>query len=541
MAANFSRSMLAPRFRTLISTAAVLSTIVLLAAAICLAQTAGPKNGSAVSGPESPPKPAAAKTPLTDSERAELLELIRTLQERVTKLEAAQAAGAAGAVSRDATATAPPLPAVTTAPAETASANEALARNQDDTKQDDPNVKKGVPIQKPWGMYEPGAGFKIGQTELASLNISGYVVARYLNQNPANQTSFTDHLGRSQSVKPRQDFQFHRAMVYLQGFAFNPKVAYNITLWTVNDTGQVAIIGALTYAHNKHLMVGMGWNGLPGTRSIHGSHPYWPSYDRVMADEFFRPYFTSGLFAQGEIVPGLKYDAMIGNNLSQLGISAAKLTRDLAKSVSLTWQPTTHEFGPRNAFGDFEGHNKLATQFGIAYTRSREDRFNTNGSTFPDNTIIRLADSLALFETGALANGVTVQKASYQLFAADAGMKYKGFWLQAEGYYRILDNFIADGALPLRTIQDKGFYVQSSYMIVPKKFELYGATSWIFSQMGKPKEFIGGANYYPFENRNFRMNLHVINVDESAVSSTFGFYTGGLKGWSLSTGTTLLF
>jgi hypothetical protein len=27
--------------------------------------------------------------------------------------------------------------------------------------------------------------------------------------------------------------------------------------------------------------------------------------DRVMADEFFRPYFGSGVYANGEILPGL--------------------------------------------------------------------------------------------------------------------------------------------------------------------------------------------------------------------------------------------
>jgi hypothetical protein len=259
-----------------------------------------------------------------------------------------------------------------------------------------------------------------------------------------------------------------------------------------------------------------------------------------MADEFFRPYFTQGVKVQGDIVKGLQYEFVVGNNSSALGVSAVKLDRQLSYGGSLTWRPTTAEFGPRAAFGDFESHEKLATQFGIAYTNSREQRFSEN-NTKPENTTIRLADSLNVFDNDAFANGVTVSQVDYQLFSTDVGIKYKGFWIQAEGYYRILDNFIADGPMPLRTLQDKGFYVQASYMVVPKTIELYGATSTIFSQFGRPWEVLGGGNYYPFKNRNFRFNVHVVNVNKSAVSSTFGYYVGGLKGWSMTVGSSILF
>jgi hypothetical protein len=499
-------------------------------------------------GDNAPAKPEVKSGPLTDKEREELLELIKNLQERVTKLESAQTAGSGGVPQNQSAApvyprssspiydgSAPPKnPTPSTDPS-------TAAKAQDKDKNDD-KLNKGVPILKPWYEWEPGEGFKVAQSEIASLNIGGYLAVRYLNQIHRGERTFVDHLGRIREVKPRQDFQFHRAMLFLQGFVFNPKVSYNVTLWTVNDTAQNAIIGGISYAINKHAIIGMGWNALPGTRSLHGSHPYWPSYDRVMADEFFRPFFTQGFFAQGEITKTLKYDFMIGNNMSNLDVKATKLDRNLAFGGSLTWKPTTGEFGPRSAFGDFEGHQKLATQFGVAYTRARDDRQNLDDlKAAPENTVIKLADSLNVFEYGALAEGVTVKKLKYQLYAADAGMKYKGLWLQAEVYYRILDDFEANGVIPMTSIQDKGFYVQGSYMAVPKLFEVYGATSWIFSRMGDPKEFIVGANYYPFRNRNFRINFHGVNVDRSPVSSTFGYYTAGLKGWSITAGSSVLF
>lgn len=401
----------------------------------------------------------------------------------------------------------------------------------------DPRGSSGSPAL--FGEWNPGEGFTVAKTRWGQLDLSGYMVTRYLNQLPPEQTA-TDQLGRPIPVQPRQDFQFHRVLLYTKGWLFSPKFNYTTVIWTVNDTTQVAVGGALFYIFNKHLTFGGGYTALPGTQSMHGSHPYWPSYDRVMADEFFRPFYTQGVFGFGEVAPRLVYRFAVGNNLSLLGITANQLSRDLSAGGSLTWQPTTGEFGPRGAFGDYENHERLATQFNIAYTRSREPRFSPQDEAAA-NTTLRLANSLNVFETGAFANGVTVTKVTYRMASAAAGMKYRGFWLQGEGYARRLDDFVADGPLPVSAVRDYGFYVQASYMVVPKKLELYGATSYIFSNYGNPKEIISGVNWYPWDTRNIRANVHVINVARSPVSSTFGFYNAQLTGPIVAVGMTAFY
>ncbi len=390
-----------------------------------------------------------------------------------------------------------------------------------------------------FGEFNPGRGFTVARGEYGELSLSGYMAARFLDQLPGVQTA-VDHLGRPIAVSPRQDFQFHRVMLFSSGWLFHPKFQYSTFLWTVQDTNQVAVGGALYYTFGSYMTLGMGWNAYPGTMSMQGSHPYWESYDRVMADEFFRPYFSQGLFAQGQITPKLQYRWMFGNNNSNLDVAAVKLDRKLSFGGALTWLPTTGEFGPRGAFGDYEWHESLATRFNLAYTYSPEERQAPIG-TPAGNTTLRLADSLNLFDTGALVNGVTIEKAHYQLVSASAGMKYHGFWLQGEGYYRILDNFFADGTLPVGAVRDTGFYVQAASMIVPKRIELYGATSYVFSNYGHPKEFIFGNNYYPWNTRNIRLNTQLIYVWQSPVSSTFGFYVGQLTGPVFSIGVTALY
>jgi hypothetical protein len=403
--------------------------------------------------------------------------------------------------------------------------------------------KGGLPVSEPegstpgegyWGKYDGGTGFTVAKTDIAQLNISGYLLGRYINQ-IANSDTFVDHLGQVRPIDPRNDIQLQRAMVWFRGWLFDPKFRFDSTLWTVNSTEQIALIGMITYEFNDAFTLGVGVNRMQGSLSMHFSHPFWNAPDRVMADEFFRPGFVSGLFALGEPIPGLRYMAMIGPALGQLGVNAAQFTRDYAYSGSVWWMPTTHEFGPREAFGDFEDHKELATLFSVASAYSpKDDRFDQPNSNDPDNNIVRTSDSLNFYGLGALAPGVTVQHATYFLASAAAGFKYHGWAAEAEGYYREMSNIHADGPIPIERMIDTGFYVQSSYMVLPKTLEIYGATSQIYGQFNSAFEYLVGMNYYPFHVRNARINAQVIDVNHSPVSSLFGYYVGGMTGTTVS-------
>jgi hypothetical protein len=305
------------------------------------------------------------------------------------------------------------------------------------------------------------------------------------------------------------------------------------------------LFGVIGYQFTRRFSLYAGINGSPGTRSLQGSHPFWLGHDRVMADEFFRPYFAFGTWAQGEITPGLWYNAFVGNNSSSLGIKAAQLDRDMSAGASVFWMPTTNEFGPRGAYGDWEWHDKLATRFGVSTHWSPEERFTDTVTGASGNTVIRLADSLNVFDTGSLAPGVTVDRVDYRLLAFDAGVKYKGAFLQTEIYTRFLNDFIADGLLPVSEIVDKGFFVQGAFFPVKRKLELYAATSQIYGDKGagfdNSSEYLVGLNFYPADTRNHRLNIQLIDVNKSPVSSTFGYYNGGQDGQTLSVAFSVFF
>ncbi len=397
-------------------------------------------------------------------------------------------------------------------------------------------VRSTKPIES-WGVLEPGKGYLLGKTRVGEVYLSAYALVRYLNQLPAGQT-FLDHLGRERAVDARHDIWAHRIKIHLKGWTGVPKLRYQITLWTVNTTDQVALFSVLGYQFHRAFSLYGGLNALPGTRTLQGSHPYWLGHDRVMADEFFRPYFTHGVWATGEVLPGLWYQAMVGNNLSALGITASQLTREFAYAASVWWMPTTHEFGPNGSFDDYEWHEDVATRFGVAATTSREDRFSDQATRQPDNTTLRLADSLNLFELGALAPDVTVQEGRYTMLSLDAGLKYKGIFVGTSYFYRKLHRFVADGALPVDEIVDTGFYVQAAFYPVRQKLELYGATSWVFGDkdagFDTQHEWLGGANWFFAKTRDVRLNAQLIRINRSPVNSSFGYYIGGQRGMTAS-------
>jgi len=268
-----------------------------------------------------------------------------------------------------------------------------------------------------------------------------------------------------------------------------------------------------------------------------------------MADEYFRTGFTSAIWVDGKITPTLNYKFTIGNNISSLGVNASEDTRDVAYGTSVWWQPTTAEFGPQGAYGDFEMHEELATRFGMSYARSpKEDRAAQPSQNAPDTTQIRLGDSLLLFQTGALGDGITVQKAGFEVYSVDAGFKYKGFFLQTELFHRLLNDFVPSTAslpIPVASIRDTGFYVQGSFFPIPKKLEVYAATSRVDADgdvgYKDSSDVLVGLNWYWRGQRYQRLNVQLIDVKSSPTSSTFGYYTGGMDGQTLTVDVSMLF
>jgi hypothetical protein len=464
----------------------------------------------------------AQDKPVTSSERDELLKLIRSLQGRIDKLEAAQPQ-------------APPAPS----PAQTPTAANLEAKPDPSTSDDPdvwmPPVVKEKPVSEAgdtdsYGRYTPNLGFKLANTEYGDLSISIYTYARYLNQLGLNST-FTDSFGNTKTVQERQDFQLQKVQIKMLGWVLDPKFRYFLYTWTSNATqgqgAQVVVAGNTAYTFNEHFTLAAGITSLPGVRSTEGNFPFWLSVDsRHIADEFFRPSYTSGVWLKGAITKRVRYQVMLGNNLSTLGVSAARLDNKFnTLSSAVVWAPTG-EYG--QGWGDFEHHKIPTTRVGLHFTRSDENRESQPNSETFENTQLRLSDGTVIFTPDLFGPGITITDARYQMLSLDAGLKYRGFALEGEYYWRWLDNFRGENTEGLQRLFDHGFQLQASAMVVPRTLQLYAGVSRINGQFGDPFDVRAGANWFPWQNKVVRWNTEWLYIRNSPVGySSVPFAVGG--------------
>jgi hypothetical protein len=88
---------------------------------------------------------------------------------------------------------------------------------------------------------------------------------------------------------------------------------------------------------------------------------------------------------------------------------------------------------------------------------------------------------------------------------------------------------------------DKSFYAEAMQMVVPKKLGLYAAASYLFDEFKRnPWEMGGGASFYPYGSRSWRINMHIMHIEQSPAGSNFGYYTAGQTGTIFSLGTDIL-
>ena len=356
---------------------------------------------------------------------------------------------------------------------------------------------------------------------------------RYLNTLNSNDT-FTDHLGVVREVHRRNDITVNRSMFIFAGYMFSKKLQYSLTVWTSAGAASIVVAGNIGWRFSKALTITGGYTGVPGSRSLVGTFPFFQPTDRSMADNFFRPGFTQGIWANGEPVKVLNYLVFLGNGLNTLNITANKIDTSLLFSGSVWWEPLGPYSEPgksRQMYDDYFASKKTRIRLGTSFTRAREDRFSDIDQSSPDNTSIYNSDGVLAFSTGAFAPGVTVEKATYKMWAIDGGLKKSGFSVNGQYYFRWLSDFEADGPLPLASTFDHGFELSTGKFIVPKKLVLYVRGSKVFGQFADPYEYGGGFKWYFLPTERLWMTGELMRVNKAPYSGAFTPYTAGMTGW----------
>jgi hypothetical protein len=136
-----------------------------------------------------------------------------------------------------------------------------------------------------------------------------------------------------------------------------------------------------------------------------------------------------------------------------------------------------------------------------------------------------------IFTPNLFGPGITVERVSYNMQSVDGGIKYKGLSLEAEYYWRTLSNFAGPGVSNnWADIDDHGYQVQASAMVIPSKLQAYVGNSGIYGKYGDAMEYRAGMNWYPVGKRGFRVNAEYMNMDHSPVGYTAVPYPVGANG-----------
>jgi len=85
--------------------------------------------------------------------------------------------------------------------------------------------------------------------------------------------TFTDHLGVTHDVHPRNDITVNRAMFILGGYIFDKRALYSFTVWTSAGAASIIVAGNIGWRFSKALTLTAGYTGVPGSRSLVATFP----------------------------------------------------------------------------------------------------------------------------------------------------------------------------------------------------------------------------------------------------------------------------
>jgi hypothetical protein len=345
-----------------------------------------------------------------------------------------------------------------------------------------------------------------------------------------SENQWTDAAGNNRGIANRNDFDINRGRVIFSGYVIEPELNFyvNLDYATLGNDRVTILLAWLNYKFNRSFELSFGKGKVPGGREWLLTSMNSMAPDRSMATTFFRPSITTGIWATGEPIDDLRYQAIIGNGFNTSSAGFRDLDTNFVYAGNVWWEPHG-EFG--GLYSDLKGNDSPVTRFGTSLTTSRQSGSQAL-SEAPEESFIRLSDGTDFTETGALAPGVSVTDYSIFLASIDAGWKYRGVSVTGEYFLRWLFDIEGNGPIPApnRDLFDHGFYAQAGCFVVPNRWEVFTRTSQIFGPFGDGGEFAVGFNWYVRGTDNWRFGFDLARLVESPADQIRTGYDAGASG-----------
>ncbi len=389
-------------------------------------------------------------------------------------------------------------------------------------------------------------GFLIGTSQ--AMNLEADNLPFQMKVNGWGQLRLTNFESSNSTINDQKQFQLKRARVIFSGSAFTEDFSYLFQLDGRSSSGDnMRLLDYLLTYDLGHHRLGLE-TGKIGFKTGKYKMPFHMARqlstreieftDRSMASTFFDVNRSLAWGLYGRIdrtrVP-VHWEAAIFNGLVTGGAetgSSGQLDNNFAYSTRLFWFPTG-DWGT-GELADFEGHCRLATRVGVGFANSTVDELGETefGSVRVVDSGGKLADQLA---APNFSSEYTVS-----LYSIDASMKYAGWSMTCEYYFRQIGDF-QPASVPALNLFDHGHWLQVGKFIVPNELEVLTRWSRVSGDSGtlgagnqSAEEISAGFAWY-IRDQHAKFTVDTTYLDGAPISSQALGIDPGYAGWLFRT------
>lgn len=350
-----------------------------------------------------------------------------------------------------------------------------------------------------------------------ALRVNGRIQFRYSGFARDVET-WTDNAGITRPVLNRSNFEIERARLIFSGYAFSPRLTYFLQMDGDSDDREIFELFDYWWAweFSDAFTMQMGKRKVPASRQWLLSSADTRLVDRPMACDFFRPDRTIGIFGIGRFGDLGHYEVMLGNGYRTANLPPSELDDRLTFAGTQYWDPFG-DFGDQIV--DFSSNHNALARVGHSFVYSPGDQ-NIPGEPTGEADFVRLTDGTKLTEPGALAPGVTVSQFDVYLYGVDLAMKWRGWSIDTEVFFRWIEAIEADGPLTITNLFQRGFYVEGGRFLVPSKFDINVRYSQIDGFFGNASSYAAGCNWYPGQTPSLKISLDATKLNSSPLNNT---------------------
>lgn len=333
------------------------------------------------------------------------------------------------------------------------------------------------------------------------LKINGWIQFRH-HGFARNANTWTDNAGVTRTIRNRNAFDIERARLTFKGTALDPRLTYFYQL--DGDTDGRHTVDFFDYwwawKFSDRFSVQIGKRKVAGSRQWLLGARRTRFIDRPMANDFFRPDRTIGIWGQGKTGETGTYEIMVGNGYRTSNLPNNTTDDQLTYAFSQYFDPYG-DYGGQLVDFDYNCDPLVRLGHSFVYSPISSEAL---GNPLSETDFIRLTDGTRLNQIGALSPGVTLSGVDVLYYGVDYAAKWQGWSFNSEIFLRWLENLEADGALPVNRLMQRGFYVEGGKFVIPQTLDINVRYSQVSGLFGSGSEYAAGFNYYPLSN-NFKL------------------------------------